>query len=73
MNIKSLWIIFQVAFSQISKMQKNYLITTNIEKKFIGKNKRFYLADWCLDENELKKNKSKNAIKLNKYSTYLQS
>ena len=54
-------------------MQKNYLITTKIEKKFINKNNRFYLGDWCLDRNELKKNKTKNAIKLNKYSNYLQN
>jgi putative transferase (TIGR04331 family) len=54
-------------------MQKNYLITTNLEKNFIHKKKRLYLGDWCLDRNELKTNKTITTINLNKYSTYLQN
>ena len=36
-------------------MAKKFIITTNLEKKFIKSVNSLYLGDWCLNANEIKK------------------
>jgi putative transferase (TIGR04331 family) len=53
-------------------MNKKFLITTPIEKKFVKKKERIYLGDWCLKNNEIENNYSIKSIDLNKYYFYLE-
>ena len=54
-------------------MAKKFIITTNLEKKFIKSVNSLYLGDWCLNANEIKKRTNIKSTDLENYNYYLGS
>lgn len=52
-------------------MAKKFIITTNLEKKFIKSVNSLYLGDWCLNANEIKKRTNIKSTDLENYNYYL--